>query len=49
MIREEQSKFLSAEYAEAVRYMDNATETLQRAKRDGATYTDKKYVKSRDV
>jgi len=46
MTKEEQNAFLSAEHAEAVRYMDNANETLQRAKKDGATYTDKKYVRT---
>jgi len=38
--------FLSKEYAEAIRYMDNAKETLQKAGRDGPHYTDRKYVKT---
>ena len=44
---EEQQYFLSKEYAEAIRYMDNAKETLQRAKKeDDGYYRDKKYVKT---
>jgi hypothetical protein len=47
MIKEEQDVFLSAEYAEAVRYMDNAKETLRRAgKLDDGYYSDEKYVRS---
>ncbi|MCL2220457.1 MAG: DUF5618 family protein [Chitinispirillia bacterium] len=47
MVREEQNVFLSREYAEAVRYMDNAREMLQKAKkRDDGFYTDKKYVRT---
>ena len=42
----EQQIFLKKEYAEAVRYMDNAKETLQKAKKDGNHYTDKKYVRT---
>jgi len=42
----EQQILLKKEYAEAVRYMDNAKETLQKAKRDGSHYTDKKYVRT---
>ena len=42
----EQNILLKKEYAEAVRYMDNAKETLQKAKRDGSHYTDKKYVRT---
>jgi len=39
--------FLSKEYSEAMRYMDNAKETLQRAgKRDDGLYRDEKYVRS---
>jgi uncharacterized ferritin-like protein (DUF455 family) len=45
--KEEQNIFLSKEYAEAIRYMDNAKETLQKAqKRDDGYYTDKKYVRT---
>jgi tetratricopeptide (TPR) repeat protein len=44
---EEQNVFLVAEYAEAMRYMDNAKETLQKAeKQDDGHYKDEKYVKS---
>jgi len=47
MTIEEQNKFLSAEYAEAIRYMDNAKETLKRAeKQDDGYYRDAKYVRS---
>jgi hypothetical protein len=47
MTREEQNIFLSKEYAEAVRYMDNAKETLRKAgKEDDGFYQDDKYVKS---
>jgi len=45
MSNDEQQIFLKKEYAEAVRYMDNAKEFLQKAKRDGSLYTDKKYVR----
>jgi len=46
MIREEQNKFLSKEYAEAIRYMDNAKEALRKAGKDGPNYIDPKYVKT---
>ncbi|GBU21603.1 hypothetical protein R80B4_01499 [Fibrobacteres bacterium R8-0-B4] len=47
MTPEEQNAFLSKEYGEAVRYMDNAQETLKRAgKQDDKYYKDEKYVKS---
>jgi hypothetical protein len=46
MTREEQNVFLSKEYAESNRYMDNAKETLRRAGRDGLNYTDRKYVRT---
>jgi hypothetical protein len=48
MTLQEQNTFLSKEFAEATRYMDNASETLQRAnKEDGDRYyKDKKYVRS---
>jgi len=45
MNREEQNEFLSEHYAEAIRYMDNAKEALEKACRVGNNYTDKKYVK----
>jgi hypothetical protein len=46
MIREEQNAFLSAEYSESIRYMDNAKETLLKAGREGLNYADKKYVRT---
>jgi hypothetical protein len=46
MTREEQNVFLSKEYFEAVRYMDNAKETLERARKDGNFYIDGKYVRT---
>jgi len=46
MTIQEQNAFLSEEYFEAVRYMDNAKETLQKAKKDGNHYIDKKYVRT---
>jgi len=45
MVKEERSVFLNREYAEAVRYMDNAKEVLARARRDGSHYVDRKYVR----
>jgi hypothetical protein len=43
----EQKTFLAREHAEANRYMDNAKECLQKAKKDDAysAYRDKKYVR----
>jgi len=47
MTVDEQNLYLSKEYAEAMRYMDNAEETLKRAeKRDDRLYKDEKYVRS---
>jgi len=47
MTNDEQNLFMSTEYAEAIRYMDNAKETLKRAeKRDDGLYKDEKYVRS---
>ena len=47
MDREEQNSFLSEHYAEAMRYMDNAKDTLKKAvKEDYGYYRDRKYVKS---
>jgi len=47
MNKEEQNVFLSKWYAEANRYMDNAKEALNKArKEDNGYYEDGKYVKS---
>jgi hypothetical protein len=47
MTPEEQKAFMSMEYAEAIRYMDNAKETLKKAeKQDDGWYKDEKYVRS---
>jgi len=47
MTPDEQNAFLSKEYAEAIRYMNNAKETLKRAgKQDDGYYRDEKYVRS---
>jgi hypothetical protein len=47
MTNDEQNLYLSKQYAEAMRYMDNAEETLKRAgKQDNRFYMDEKYVKS---
>jgi hypothetical protein len=47
MTNDEQNLFLSKEYAEAIRYMDNAKEMLRKAgKRDDGLYIDEKYVRS---
>jgi hypothetical protein len=46
MIREEQNVHLSREYAEAIRYMDNANGSLQKSGKDGNNYIDKKYVRT---
>jgi hypothetical protein len=47
MTRDEQNTYLSAEHAEANRYMDNAKETLRKAgKQDDGYYEDEKYVRS---
>jgi len=46
MTPDEQDRFLSAEYAEANRYMDNAEEILVKAKeQDYGYYKDEKYVR----
>ncbi|MCL1948077.1 MAG: DUF5618 family protein [Chitinivibrionia bacterium] len=45
MTREEQDVFLSKEYFEAIRYMDNAKDFLRKAEKDGALYTDEKYIR----
>ena len=47
MTRKEQDAFLSKEHAEAMRYMENAKETLKKAeKQDDGYYVDAKYVRS---
>jgi len=44
---EEQKLFLTKEYAEAIRYMDNAKKTLKEAgKEDDGLYKDAKYVRT---
>jgi len=44
---DEQNRFLSEHYTEAIRYMDNAKDVLKKAVReDDRYYKDKKYVKS---
>ena len=45
MTVQEQKTFLTKEYTESIRYMDNAEAVLEKAKKDGKHYTDKKYVK----
>jgi len=46
MMKEEQNVFLNREYAEAVRYMDNANEILQKSGKDAGHYVDAKYVRT---
>jgi len=46
MTLDEQRKFLSKEHTEAMRYMDNAEETLKKAGKDGRRYVDAKYVQT---
>jgi hypothetical protein len=47
MTIDEQNFYKSKEYAEAMRYMDNAKETLRKAeKQDDGLYKDVKYVRS---
>jgi len=47
MTKEEQNIFLSEEYTEAIRYMDNAKEALQKAKKENdGYYKDEKYVRT---
>ncbi|MDR1405804.1 MAG: DUF5618 family protein [Prevotellaceae bacterium] len=43
---EEQHELKRKSYAEAVRYMDNAKETLQKAKKEDNYYKDRKYVRT---
>jgi len=42
---QEQQGIKEKYYQEAIRYMDNAKETLQKAQKDGNYYQDKKYIK----
>ena len=42
----EQQKLKERGYTEAMRYMDNAKETLKKAGKEGYFYNDKKYVRS---
>ena len=42
---EEQYELKEKYYSEAVRYMDNASDSLKNAKKEGKFYHDKKYVK----
>jgi hypothetical protein len=46
MTLDEQRIFLSKEHTEAMRYMNNAEETLKKAGRDGRHYVDMKYVQT---
>ncbi|GBU21602.1 hypothetical protein R80B4_01498 [Fibrobacteres bacterium R8-0-B4] len=47
MTPEERNEYMSKEYGEAVRYMDNAQETLKRAgKHNDGYYKDEKYVRT---
>ena len=46
MIIPEQIKTKEASYTEAMRYMDNDKDTLQKAGKDGNYYQDVKYVKT---
>jgi hypothetical protein len=43
---EEQHELKQKSYAEAMRYMDNAKEALQKAKKEGKHYKDAKYVRT---
>ncbi|GHT73066.1 hypothetical protein AGMMS50262_03510 [Bacteroidia bacterium] len=42
---DEQQKIREKQYAEAIRYMDNAKEMLKKAGKEGHFYNDKKYVR----
>jgi hypothetical protein len=46
MSLEEQQELKQKSYAEAMRYMNNAKETLQKAKKEDNYYTDRKYVRT---
>ncbi len=43
---EEQKAIKLESYREAMRYLDNAKETLQKAREEGRIYKDVKYVRS---
>jgi hypothetical protein len=45
MTTEEQNALRTKNYAEAIRYMDNAREVLKKANKEDSYYHDKKYVK----
>ena len=46
MSNEEKQQLKQKYYVEALRYMENAKETLQKAGKDGKLYQDEKYVKT---
>ena len=46
MSHEEQQEMKQKSYAEAIRYMDNAKETLKKANKENDFYRDRKYVKT---
>ncbi|GHV68693.1 hypothetical protein FACS1894199_16340 [Bacteroidia bacterium] len=46
MSNEEQEGIKQRAYAESMRYMNNAKETLQKANKEDNFYTDKKYVRT---
>lgn len=46
MTIEKQDKIKQKNYAEAIRYMDNAKETLKKAGKEGDFYNDRKYVRT---
>jgi hypothetical protein len=44
-MHQKQEQIRQAYYTEAIRYMDNAKDVLQKAQKDGKYYRDKKYVR----
>ena len=42
----EKNQLKKSSYADAMRYIENAKEALQKAKREGKYYTDEKYVRT---
>ncbi|MEO8148685.1 MAG: DUF5618 family protein [Bacteroidia bacterium] len=46
MSTEEKNELKKSSYTEAMRYIDNAKETLHKAGREGKYYTDAKYVRT---
>ena len=46
MSNEQQEEIKQRSYAEAMRYMSNAKETLQKARKEDNYYADKKYVRT---